>query len=97
MKDTNNQRVVSALQELAEILRENQYPTGVNGLNLATMTPPGKTGAAITDVAAIPALTEDEVLIGYGNSFYPDGNSTNFGAMLTSMIEYFQERILKLN
>lgn len=93
----NNQRVVTALQDLAEILRENQFPTGANGLNLATGTPPGKTGYAITDVAAIPALTEDEVVVGYGNSFYPDGNSTNFSAMIQSLIEYFQERILKLN
>ena len=97
VKDTNNQRVVTALEELVELLRENQFPTGVNGLNLATGTPPGKTGYAITDVAAIPALTENEVVVGYGNSFYPDGNSTNFSAMLRSMVELFQERILKLN
>ena len=97
VKDVNNQRTVTALEELAELLRENQFPTGANGLNLATGTPPGKTGYAITDVAAIPALTEDEVVIGYGNSFYPDGNSTNFGAMLRSMIEVYQEQILKFN
>ena len=97
VKDVNNQRVVTALDELRDLLRENQYPTGVNGLNLATGTPPGKTSYVITDVAAIPALTENEVVIGYGNSFYPDGNSTNFGAMLRSMIEYFQEQILKFN
>lgn len=97
VKDTNNQRVVTALEELVELLRENQFPTGVNGLNLATGTPPGKTGYAVTDVAAIPALTEDEVVIGYGNSFYPDGNSTNLSAFFKSLIELFQERILKLN
>ncbi len=97
VRDTNNQRVVTALDDLRDAFREAQYPNGVNAFNTAAMTPPGKTGVLIANLIAMPALTEDDVLIAYETGFYPEGNSVNIGEMIKSLIELYQERILKFS
>jgi len=96
VKDINNQRVVSALQLLRDHLRETQYPVGPLAVNMVNSVPPGHL-TPVTNVAAIPVLTEDDAIIAYGATFYGAGNSSNIGNVISRAIELFQERILKLN
>lgn len=97
VKDINNQRAVSALEELEHVLREAQYPVGALAVNYAVGTPPSRAGYAAANAAAIPAQTEDEVVIAYGATFYDAGNSSNIGNLIRRLVEVYQEQVLKLN
>lgn len=92
----NNQRAVSALVQLRDALRENLFPDGAAADNYAYMTPPGKDSITIGNGIAIPALTEDDVCIAYGGTFYTESNSHFFCAHIDRLIETFQEQVLKL-
>lgn len=97
VKAINNQRCVSALIQLRDALRESIFPDGAAADNFAFVTPPdGKPGITVGNAAAIPVLTEDEVVIAYGNAFYPEGNSSLFTNHINRLIETFQEKVLKL-
>lgn len=92
----NQLRCISALQQLRDALRENLFPDGASADNYAYVTPPdGKPGIIVGNAAAIPALTEDEVAIAYGGTFYSESNSTLFANHIDRLIETFQEKILK--
>jgi len=97
VKDISNQRAVSALDHIRDHIRESQYPQGPLALTGSFFTPPTKFPTDALNAATFPAFTENEVVIAYDENFYPDGNSTNFGAMIQSLIEVYQERILKFN
>lgn len=93
----SNSRCVIALQQLRDALRENLFPDGAAADNYAYVTPPdGKPGITVGNAAVIPALTEDEICIAYGGTFYSEGNSTLFANHIDRLIETFQEQILKL-
>ena len=92
----NNQRCVTALKQLRDALRENLFPDGAAADNYAYMTPPGKDGITIGNGIAIPALTEGDVCIAYGGTFYAESNSHFFSAHIDRLIETFQEQVLKL-
>jgi hypothetical protein len=92
----NNQRCISALQQLRDALRESNFSDGAAADNYAYVTPPdGKPGITVGNGAAIPALTEDEVAIAYGGTFYDPGNSSNFSNHINRLIQTFQEKILR--
>jgi len=96
VKAVNQTRCISALHQLRDALRENLFPDGAAADNYAYVTPPdGKPGVTVGNAAAIPALTEDEVCIAYGGTFYSEGNSHLFAAHIDRLIETFQEQILK--
>lgn len=97
VKDTNNQRVTTALEQLRERIREAQYPNGPAAVTYASGTPPSAEGYAVANAASIPALTEDDAVIAYDTGFYPAGNSENIGSVIKRAAELFQEAILKLN
>lgn len=97
VKDISNQRAVSALDHVRDHLRESQYPQGPLALTGSFFTPPTKFPTDALNAATFPVFTEDEVIIAYEAGFYSAGNSTNFGAMIQSLIEVYQEQILKLN
>ena len=97
VKDINNQRVTSALEVLREKLREAQYPVGPLAVNFVSGAPPSAEGYAVANAAAIPVLTEDDAVIGYGATFYEAGNSENIGSIIRRAPDLFQEQILKLN
>ena len=97
VKDINNQRVVSAFIDLRDRLREAEYPVGPLAVNFASGAPPSAEGYAVANAAAIPVLTEDDAIIGYGATFYEAGNSSNIGNIIDRAIEVFQELVLKLN
>lgn len=96
VKDVNNTRVLSALNLLRDHLREDNYPQGPLALTGAFSTPPDH-GTSALNAATFPVFTEDQIVIAYEAGFYPAGNSSNFDAMLTSMIEVYQEQIAKFN
>lgn len=97
VKDVSNQRAVSALDHIRDHIRESQYPQGPLALTGSYFTPPTKFPTEALNAATFPAFTEDEVVIAYDIGFYPEGNSTNIGAMIQSLIEVYQEQILKFN
>lgn len=97
VKDINNQRAVSALDHIRDHLREAQYPQGPLALTGSFYTPPVKFPTTALNAATFPVFTEDEVVIAYEAGFYPAGNSGNIGAMIQSLIEVYQEQILKFN
>lgn len=93
---TNNQRAISALVQLRDALRENLFPDGAAADNYAYVTPPDKTSITVGNAVAIPALTESDVCIAYGGTFYDQSNSHFFCAHIDRLIETFQEQVLKL-
>ncbi len=94
---TNNQRCISALQQLRDALREANFPVGPQNVNFAHVIPPdGKQGITIDNATVVPGLTELHVVIGYGNAFESAGNSQTFVGHIDRLIETFQEKILKL-
>ena len=95
VRDTNNQRCVTALDALRDRLKEANYPVGQ--VTISSGEPPNLEAFAVTDAAAIPALTEDDAVIAYDAAFYNAGNSTNIGAIITRAIEVYQEQILKFS
>lgn len=97
VKDINNQRVVSAFKDLRDRIREAEYPVGPGAVTFVTGTPPSATGYVVGEGAAIPALTEDDAVIAYGNTFYPAGNSGNYSNHIDRLIERFQEDLLPFN
>lgn len=97
VKDINNQRVTTALEQLREKLREAQYPNGPLAVTYVSGAPPSAEGYAVANAAAVPALTEDDAVIAYDTGFYPEGNSENIGSVIRRAAELFQEQILKLN
>jgi hypothetical protein len=94
VKGVNNQRVVSAFIDLRDRLNEVDFPVGPGAVTFVTGTPPSAEGYAVGEGASIPALTEDDAAIAYGNAFYPAGNSSNYGNHIDRMIERFQEDLL---
>ena len=97
VKDTNNQRVITAFQRLRDRLREAEYPVGPLAENVASGTPPDGEGYAVTNTAGLAALTEDDAIIAYGATFYDAGNSSNIGNIINRAIEVFREKILNTN
>jgi len=97
VKDINNQRVVSAFKDLRDRLREAEYPVGPGAVTFVTGAPPSAEGYVVGEGAAIPALTEDDAVIAYGNTFYPAGNSGNYSNKIDRLIERFQEDLLPFN
>lgn len=97
VKDTNNQRVISAFKDLRDRLREAEYPVGPGAVTFVTGEPPSAEAYVVGEGAAIPALTEDDAVIAYGDSFYPAGNSGNYSNKIDRLIERFQEIILPFN
>ncbi len=97
VKDINNQRVTTALEQFREKLREAQYPNGPLAVTFVSGAPPSAEGYAVANAAAIPVLTEDDAVVAYDTAFYPAGNSENIGAIIRRAAELFQEQILKLN
>lgn len=97
VKDTNNQRVVSAFEDLRDRLREADWPVGAAADNHAIGTPPSATGYVVANSAGIPVLTEDDAIIAYGATFYDAGNSSNLGNIVDRAIEVFREQILNTN
>lgn len=93
----NNQRAVSALDHIRDHIRESDYPQGPLALTGAFFTPPSNVPTTALNAATFPVFTEDEVVIAYDINFYPEGNSANFGAMIQSLIEVYQEQVLKFN
>jgi hypothetical protein len=93
----SNQRAVAALDHIRDHLRESQYPQGPLQFTGAFFTPPTKFPTDALNAAAFPAFTEDQVVIAYDLAFYDAGNSTNFNAMIQSMIEVYQEQVLSFN
>ena len=96
VKDINNTRVLSALQLLQDHLKEGNYPQGPLQFTGAFSTPPTH-GTTALNAAAIPAFTEDEVVIAYDLAFYDAGNSSNIGNIITRAIEVYQEQVAKFN
>ncbi len=97
VKDTNNQRVISAFVDLRDRLRENDYPVGPLADNRASGEPPSATGYIVANSTGIPALTEDDAIIAYGATFYDAGNSSNIGNIIDRAIEVFREQVLNTN
>lgn len=96
--DINNQRCVTALENLRDLLKENEYPVGPLGFTVAAGEPPSREAYTVIDIAALGAAhTEDEVIIAYGLNFYPAGNSSVYSNLIDRATEVFQEQILKLN
>lgn len=91
----NNQRAISALVQLRDALVEAQFPDGAAADNYAYVTPPDKTSIVVGNGIAIPALTEDDVCIAYGGTFYAPGNSHFLSTHVDRLIETLQEQILK--
>ena len=94
VKAINNQRVVTALENLRDRLKESDFPVGPGAVTFVTGTPPSREGYVVGDGAAIPALTEDDAVIAYGNAFYPAGNSSNYLNLINRLTERFQEDLL---
>ncbi|MCK4900715.1 MAG: hypothetical protein KAS38_18180 [Anaerolineales bacterium] len=94
VKGVNNQRVVTAFENLRDRLREANFPVGPGAVTFVTGTPPSSEGYTVGEGAAIPALTEDDAVIAYGNTFYPAGNSSNYLNMINRLMERFQEDLL---
>lgn len=94
VKAVNNQRVVTAFEGLRDRLKEANFPVGPGVVTFVTGTPPSATGYVVGEGAAIPALTEDDAVIAYGNTFYPAGNSSNYLNTINRLIERFQEDLL---
>lgn len=94
VKGINNQRVVTALENLRDRLREAEFPVGPGAVTFVTGTPPSREGYVVGEGAAIPALTEDDAVIAYGNTFYPAGNSGNYLNVINRLTEKFQEDLL---
>ena len=97
VRDNNQIKVLSALRRLRDHLRENQFPVGALAINMAHFTPDN--GAILSgNFATFPGgMTEADVMIAYGATFYDAGNSTNFLDIINRAIEVYQEQILKLN
>ncbi len=94
VKAINNQRVVTAFENLRDRLREAEFPVGPGAVTFVTGTPPSREGYVVGEGAAIPALTEDDAVIAYGINFYPAGNSGNYLNHINRLIERFQEDLL---
>jgi len=97
VKDINNQRVVTAFENLRDRLRENDFPVGPLAVNFVSGTPPSAEGYAVGNALAIPALTEDDAVIAYGATFYEAGNSGNYLNHINRLMERFQEDLLPFN
>ncbi len=94
VKAINNQRVVTAFENLRDRLREADYPVGPGAVTFVTGTPPSREGYVVGEGASIPVLTEDDAAIAYGINFYPAGNSSNYSNTIDRLIERFQEDLL---
>jgi hypothetical protein len=93
----NNQRVVTAFENLRDRLKEGNFPVGPGAVTFVTGTPPSSEGYTVGEGAGIPALTEDDAAIAFGDGFYPAGNSGNYLNHINRMIERFQEDLLPFN
>jgi hypothetical protein len=97
VRDTNQTRVISALQLLQDHLKEGNYPQGPLQFTGAFSTPPDH-GTVALNAAAIPGtFDEDNVVIAYDLAFYDAGNSSNIGNQITRAIEVYLEQISKFN
>lgn len=94
VKGINNQRVLTAFENLRDRLRESNFPVGPGAVTFVTGTPPSREGYVVGEGAAIPALTEDDAVIAYGDSFFPAGNSSNYLNLINRLTERFQEDLL---
>lgn len=93
----NNQRVITAFENLRDRLKEANFPVGPGAVSFVTGTPPSAEGYVVGEGAGIPALTEDDAAIAYGDGFYPAGNSSNYLNMINRLMERFQEDLLPFN
>jgi len=92
-------RGINAIGTVKDALREQQgsYPH-LNEVTWGVSTPPGPvTVGSATQVANLPAFTEDQVVIAYDDGFYPPFNSHIYDTMIGKALELYMERFAKLN
>jgi hypothetical protein len=97
IRDNIQIRGLNGVDEVKDALREAQWPVGPLAVNFGYVTPPSKTAIVVDNAAAIPALTEDDVLIAYGATFYDGSNSVIFDRHVDSALEVYREQIAVLN
>ena len=74
-----NMEVITALERCRDAIREFGAPDPANTFEIIALTQPGapKSAVVITNQAALPTITEDDVLVGYGETYVPGaGGST---------------------
>ena len=75
----NHVETLMALERCRDALREFGVPKPANTFEVVALSQPGaaKSLVVITNRAALPTITEDDVLIGYGETYVPGaGGST---------------------
>lgn len=95
----NQVEIIEALNRCRDALREAGYPKPGIGDEVVALTQPGaaKSLATVTNQAALPAITEDDVLVGYGNGYSPVGadSSRLYDDRINAAIDKLLEDVLK--